>query len=319
MTQRGNHYSEGQSAQKKSKKGIVLIAVLAAFLLVAGTAAVMFMRPFSGGDTEDTRETVFIEQPTEMVQQGDKIEIRDAELGVIEIEAVPGFAKNMYDNDNFSYDENGYKIYTINGEKASCEGIDLSEYQGEVDFEQVKESGIDYVILRVGGRAYGDEGQLYPDDMFETYYNDAKAAGLGVGAYFFSQAASVEDGIEEAEFTLSKIKGLEMDYPIVFDWEPIIEDEARTDNVTGEVLTDAAIAFMETIRAAGFEPMWYTNTSLLYYKYELEKLKDYDLWIADYAEYPSAYYHFTMWQYTHTSSVPGIEGEVDINVCFKNY
>lgn len=309
---------DSSGGKPANKKVVILLFVSIAVLIGIIVAAVLIFKPF-GQKQNNRKETAFLEQETTLVKAGEKIQINDSELGLIEIEAVPGVAKNTYDLNAFRYDENGYKVYYIDDKLASCEGIDLSEYQGEVDFEQVKESGIDYVMLRVGGRGYSEEGTLYPDDNFLSYYQDAKAAGLDVGVYFFSQAASVEEGVEEANFTLDRIKGLSIDYPVVFDWEPINDDEARTDSVTGEELTNIALSFMNTVKDAGYLPMWYTNTSLLYYKYDLKRLKDYDLWIADYGEFPTAYYYFTMWQYTATSAVPGVEGDVDINICFKNY
>lgn len=307
----------GNKASKPSKKKTWIVLITSIVVLVGIiAAAVLIFQPFKKAEY---RETAFLEQETTLVKRGEKIQINDPELGLIEIEAVPGVAKNTYDLNAFRYDENGYKVYYIDDQLASCEGIDLSEYQGDVDFQQVKDSGIDYVMLRVGGRGYGADGEIYPDDNFLSYYQGAKAAGLDVGVYFFSQAATVEEGVEEANYTIERLQGLDIDYPVVFDWEPISHDEARTDNVTGEELTDIALSFMNTVKDAGYHPMWYTNTSLLYYKYDIERLKNYDLWIADYGNFPTAYYYFTMWQYTATSLVPGVEGDVDINICFKNY
>lgn len=317
MAEKENRSGSSKNKFLKSKKRTWIVFAVSVLVLIGiiVSAIVIFIPP----KPIETRETVFIEQETEIIKPGEVIQINDPELGLIEIEAVPGIAKNNYDLNAFRYNENGYKVYYIDDQIASCEGIDLSNYQGEVDFEQVKASGIDYVILRVGGRGYGEEGDIYPDSSFSAYYHDAKAAGLLVGVYFFSQATTVEEGVEEANYTIDAIKDLEIDYPVVFDWEPIHHDNARTDNVTGEQLTDIALSFLNTVKDAGYEPMWYTNTSHLYYAYDLERMKNYDLWIADYGEYPSAYYYFTMWQYTATSMVPGVEGDVDINICFKNY
>lgn len=307
--------SSDKKVFRSKRKAWLVLGISVVVLLGIIIAAVVFFRP----PKPDTRETAFAEEKTEIVKPGEKIRISDPELGLIEIEAVPGIAKNSYDLNSFDYDENGYKVYYIDDQIASCEGIDLSSFQGDVDFEQVKASGIDYVMLRVGGRGYGTDGALYADEKFSTYYRDAKAAGLDVGVYFFSQATTVEEAVEEANFTIDAIKDLEIDYPVVFDWEPIEHEEARTDNVSGEELTDFALSFMNTVKDAGYHPMWYTNTFHLYYRYDLERMKNYDLWIADYEDYPSAYYYFTMWQYTASSFVPGIEGDVDINICFKNY
>lgn len=299
----------------RSKLPIILIfsGIAAAIIIIA---VIFIVKP---ENAKNTKETLFVEQEKTLIKDGEIIQINDPELGLIEIEAVKGAPKNTYDQNNFKEDLNGYKSYYIDEKEASCTGIDLSEYQGDIDFNAVKNSGVTYVMLRLGGRYYSDEGDMYKDDMFDTYYENAKKAGLKVGAYFFSQAASVEDGIAEAQFAISILDGKKLDFPIAFDWETIAEDNARTDSVTGEELTNIAIAFCQTLDEKGFDSIIYSNTSLMYYMYDLSKLKEYDFWVADYADLPTMYYNFTMWQYTTDGTVPGVEGTVDLNICFKNY
>ena len=305
-------------AGKKSRAPLI-ITLIALSAVVIGTGLFFGIRAMTNKSEEPKRETVFIEEKTELVKKGEMIEINDPELGVIEIEAIDGVARNNYDNDNFRYDENGFLAYYIGDEKASCIGIDLSEFQGDVDFKQLKKDGVDYVMLRLGGRFYGDEGELYADSEFSTYYEEAKAAGLGVGAYFFSQAASVEDGEEEAKYAMEILDGKKLDYPIAFDWEVIADDEARTDGVSGDLLTDIAEKFCDTLKDGGYQSIIYTSTSLMYYRYDLTRMRDYEFWVADYGEHPSMFYGFTMWQYTTEGTVDGIDGTVDLNICFKNY
>ncbi len=300
---KARHYN---SKSKLSKRKIILIVIIA-LVILAVACAILLTTMKSGGENGDT------------FKWGEKITVDDPVLGEIEVGAVQGAKKNTYENENFKTDENGYKAYYIDGKKASYTGIDLSEYQGDIDFEAVKNSGVDYVMLRLGGRYYSDEGLLFVDMQFDTYFDEAKKAGLDVGVYFFSQATDVSEAKDEARFIIRKLEGRKLDYPIAFDWETIEGDTARTDYVTETELTDMAIAFCDTINEAGYRSMIYSNTTLMYFTYQLERLKDYDFWIADYEVYPSMYYLFTMWQYDTNGQVDGIDGAVDLNICLKKY
>lgn len=310
----------GRHADKDAVKrtNLVRLLFIISLVIVVAFAAVIIFGGNSGEENDNT-ETLFVEQETQVIKKGEKITINDPLLGTIEIKAVEGFKKNTYDNSNFITDDRGMMTYYIDDQVASCMGVDLSEYQGEVDFEKVKEQGFEFVILRIGGRYYSDAGGLYMDSNFFDYYNAAKDAGLRVGGYFFSQATTAQEAVDEANYVLSQLKNTKLDYPIAFDWEIIEGDTARTDVVTGDELTQCAIAFCDTIKNAGYESIIYSNTSLMYYMYDLELLKDYDFWIADYENHPSMYYHFTMWQYDIEGQVDGIEGNVDMNICLKNY
>ncbi len=312
--------NSGRHAQEKNKmkKGTLIAIILSAVLVVAiifGLTITLINRDTNSSDIE----TEFVEHKPEKIKKDEKIIINDPSLGEIEIEAVEGFEKNLYINENFKLDKKGMMTYYIDGEVASCMGVDLSEYQGEVNFEKLKKQGFDFVMLRIGGRGYGSEGKMYVDTNYHSYYKAAKDAGLKVGGYFFSQAKNAEEGKEEAEFVMNSIYGMAFDFPVAFDWELIEGDTARTDDVGSTDLTDAAISFCETLKAEGYEPIIYSNTHLMYQKYELERLKGYDFWIADYEDTPSMYYNFTMWQYDIEGQVDGINGNVDMNICMKNY
>ncbi|MBE6824632.1 MAG: lysozyme [Ruminococcaceae bacterium] len=316
----GNGRRHAQSDSKSGFNFTSILYLLSGMLVVACVLIVVFTSINNNSVKNSNDEpTEFVEQKTKYIKKGEIISINDPAMGTIEIEAVEGFAKNTYDNDSFFIDENGMMTYYIDDEVASCMGVDLSEFQGEVDFEKVKEQGFTFVILRIGGRYYSQEGGMYVDTNLHNYYKGARDAGLKVGGYFFSQATNEEEGLEEAEYALNQIRGMKFDYPIAFDWEIIEGDTARTDGVTGESLTDAAIAFCDTIEENGFKSIIYSNTNLMYYKYDLERLKDYEFWIADYENHPSMYYNFTMWQYNIEGEVDGISGPVDMNICMKNY
>lgn len=161
---------------------------------------------------------------------------------------------------------------------------------------------------------YGEEGTLNADEKFEQNLENARKAGIDVGVYFFSQAVNEEEAKEEADFVLEHLKGKELQMPVVYDPEHILEDEARTDGVTGEQFTQNAKVFCKEIEEAGYDAMIYSNMLWEAYELDLEKLLDYPVWYADYEELPQTPYRFSMWQYSSTGSVTGIEGNVDLNI-----
>ena len=292
------------------KTAIIIIALFIAFIGVTiGVVVFLMNRPVVESDPgiSTGKETVTI---------------NDSVLGTVEIQPVEGATLNTYDKNGLVQDENGFYSYYEDGVKVSEMGVDLSEYQGDIDFAAVKASGIDFVILRIGGRYYSEEGALYSDGAFESYYEQAKAAGLKVGAYFFSQAASVEDAVEEAKYALQLLGNKTLDYPVAFDWETIEDDTARTDGIDGATLTAIAEAFCDAIHEGGREAIVYASTSLMLQSYDFETMKDYDFWLADYREFPDSEkmcYNFKMWQYATDGEVDGVSGPVDLNLCLKAY
>ena len=194
-------------------------------------------------------------------------------------------------------------------------GIDVSSHQGVIDWKQVKEAGVQFVIIRLGGRGYGEEGNLFRDDMAQRNYEGAKENGLLVGGYIFSQALNEEEAVEEAQLALEMTQGWELDLPIAFDWE-FLHFEARTDEMYDGPITDCAIAFCETLKAAGVQPMLYTG---LYVKtLRLEEVLDYPMWLALYTDTMSYDYWMSFWQYSCTGKVPGINTDVDLNIYLPN-
>lgn len=194
-------------------------------------------------------------------------------------------------------------------------GIDVSTFQKEIDWEQVKAAGIDFAMIRVGFRGYGTTGSLNEDARVRQNYEGATAAGVKVGVYFFSQAINVEEAKEEARFVLDIIKDWDIQMPVAFDWE-CLADDYRTINVDARTLTDCAKAFCDEVEAAGYDSMIYFNPDQSRYSMNIEELVDYGFWLAMYSEYMTYEYKFDMWQYTKEGSVPGITGNVDINLYF---
>ena len=221
------------------------------------------------------------------------------------------FPENPYGPEDFQL-EDGF-LTCLAGE--SVLGVDVSSFQGQIDWNAVASAGVKFAMIRVGGRGYGAEGKLYADDWAQTNYEGAKAAGLQVGGYFFSQATSVEEAIEEAAFALLQIQDWQLDMPMVFDWE-YINAEARTANVDKRTLTDATLAFCRVVELAGYEAMTYFNINQAENHVHLEELTDYRGWLALYSDQMTYPYKVDMWQYTNKGSIPGVEGPVDINLYF---
>ncbi len=195
-------------------------------------------------------------------------------------------------------------------------GVDVSKYQGTINWESVKAAGIDFAMVRIGYRGYGTAGTLKADDYYARNLEEAKKAGIDVGVYFFSQAVNETEAEEEAEFVIGLLDGYEIQLPVVYDPELIRDDVARTDEVTGEQFTANTIAFCEKIKEAGYQPMIYSNMVWESELFDLKQLEDYPIWYADYEPVPQTPYHFQMWQYTEKGTVDGITGIVDRNVWF---
>ena len=217
---------------------------------------------------------------------------------------------NPYGPEDFQY-KDGY-LTCLAGK--SVLGIDVSAHQYNIDWEAVAAAGVEFVMIRAGFRGL-TWGMLEEDAYAQINYAGAKKAGLKVGAYFFSQATSEEEALEEARFLLDVISHWELDLPVVYDWE-YGGSHTRTKNADSRTVTDCAIAFCKRISLAGYEPMVYFNPHHAENYLHLEELTDYPFWLAFYTDNMSFPYKMDMWQYTSTGSVPGIEGNVDINLWF---
>jgi len=230
---------------------------------------------------------------------------------------LPNVPPAPYNKDLFVLD--GSIMYYNDPAFSTAIGIDVSSYQGDVDWEKVAASGIQFVFIRVGYRGYGTAGTVNLDTNFQKNLSGAKAAGLKVGAYFFSQAINTTEAVEEALFVLQNLNGQTLDYPLVYDWETISAKGARTAGLSNTVLTDCAINFCDIVAQSGYIPMVYYNSPVGYTHYQLERLTAYDVWYAQYASKPTMYYDYRIWQYSDSGSVPGIEGKVDMNIAFIPY
>lgn len=227
--------------------------------------------------------------------------------------------KHPYTYENFVKKNEKEIVYVddTNAEK-SIKGIDVSSHQGKIDWEKVKKDRVDYAFIRAGYRGYSN-GRLVEDENFKDNIEGALENHIEVGAYLWTQAVTEEEAVEEAEFLLELLKGYEVNFPVVLDLEDSGNDSARTKDMTQEEYTRIAIAFCDTIRDAGYKPMIYGNLKSFMLMLDLEQLEEYDKWFAYYNDEVYFPYDFAIWQYSSTGSVDGIKGDVDMNICMKEY
>lgn len=207
--------------------------------------------------------------------------------------------------------------YAPNGEVRSRLGVDVSDHQEAIDWPAVADDGIDFALVRVGNRGY-TEGALYADERYAENIDGATSAGLDVGAYFFSQAVSVEEAREEAEFVLELLAGRRLTLPVAYDHEPVPDEAGRANDVDGETLTACAVAFCERMEQGGYSTMVYGNAGDME-RYDRAALGERPVWFAEYdANEPRAQFDFALWQYTNAGTVDGVETAVDLNLLLSD-
>lgn len=287
--------------RRRSRMPVLLL--LCAAVLVAGLlAAVIYsLRPVKAPDPEpDLHEgQVYINDGANMVWY-------------TPLEGVP---VSGVEQDEFVRD--GERIRYTGASYATRWGVDVSNYQGSIDWQALKAQGIEFAYLRLGLRGYGEQGTLYTDRSFARYYEDARAAGIDVGVYFFSQAVTVREAADEALFALELLDGRALDLPVYYDWEPVSADDSRTAGYDGRYLTAGAAAFCNIIERGGYTSGVYLNRQQGYYRYDLRSLAGRSLWVADYADYPDFYYAYDVWQYEHQARLDGVGEIVDLNLEFR--
>ena len=222
---------------------------------------------------------------------------------------------------------NGRLTYT-GGDFETRFGIDVSAYQnrasGEsktIDWDAVRDDGVEFVMVRVGYRGTGQAGTLNQDEFYARNIDGAMAAGLETGVYFFAQAITVEEAIEEADFVIELLKGHEINGPVAYDWE-MHDSSYRVYGTPPEMATACAIAFCERIKEAGYTPMIYAGQYVSYIKYDQGAIAPYLSWYPEYKSdkseklYPTFYYQMDYWQFSSNCYVNGIGGRVDGNLQF---
>ena len=224
---------------------------------------------------------------------------------------IPTTGKAQEFDDSKWITENGFKVYD-DPKYESVTGIDVSEWVGDIDWQSVKDAGIEFAILRVGYRGY-ETARFNFDNSLRSFLHGCNEVGLPAGVYFVSQAINEEEAIEEAEKVLENIYGYEVTMPIYIDLEGA-GDTARTKNLTREEYTRIVNAFCNRIEQEGFRGGVYSNENWIKSHLNWEDLTQWDLWLAKYSKVPSTEHTFNMWQYTESASIDGIEKECDLNV-----
>lgn len=220
-----------------------------------------------------------------------------------------------YDFSGLAFDAAGRPTYSEGGVLKSQLGVDVSEYQGEIDWDAVAEDGISFAMVRLGSRGY-TEGALRTDSLYEYNLDGAAAAGLQVGAYYYSQATSVAEAVEEADLVIELLNGRALDLPVAFDHEQNPDPASRSNAVDSETLTQAALAFCQRIEAAGYKTMIYGNASDIS-RFNLDELGGRLIWYAEYGSaQPNGQFDFCLWQYDSEGVVAGIDAAVDMNLRF---
>lgn len=304
------------------KKKISVFILLAMLLLLALCSGFYEKRKYLGLFTagnsrwaEACLRVTDIWKETAETENADTLRFVDAHGEWYETEIDPDIEKNTY-NWSFLTNDGSTISYTGDERYSLRKGVDVSQHQGDIDWEKVKADGYDFAFVRMIYRGYGASGSLNLDNRYYENIVGAQAAGLDVGVYVFSQAVNEEEAIEEAQLVIDNLQGLDLQLPVVFDPELIREDEARTDHVTGEQFTKNTLAFCEKIKEAGYDPMIYSNMYWEAFLFDLRQLEKYPVWYADYEKIPQTPYQFSFWQYSESGSVNGIDGAVDLDVWF---
>ena len=233
------------------------------------------------------------------------------------VDINPYLDLNTYNFANLVY-RSPLMMYYENNTRISYVGVDLSKLQDYVDFNELKSAGVDYVMLRLGQRGY-QTGELSMDEYFYENLRRASEADLDVGVYFFSQAITEEEALEEAEYVISALSENEIQYPVVFYMDNVSGMECRSDDLAKMERTNIALTFMERIEEAGYIPMFYGDKEWLIQNLSLGSMIGYDIWYAEESDLPDFPYEFAMWQYTTSGRIEGISGNANLSICFIDY
>ncbi len=299
------------SAPRRRRRRLLPILLLIAAVLVVGgllTAVILSLR---GGTRTQTAPPDPHEGQVYITDGSDMVWMTPYE-GI----PVSGLSADEFRRDTNDDGTDAERIRYLGTDYATRWGVDVSNHQGAIDWAALKKQGIDFAYLRIGLRGYGEAGTLYPDRSFDSYYEGARAAGIDVGAYFFSQATTVREAADEALYALRLLRGRTLDLPLYYDWEPVLQEDSRTLDNSQLQLTAQARAFCGILRRAGYDAGVYMNRQQGYYRYSLPCLTDCKLWIADPGGYPDFYYRFDVWQYAHEARLDGMNEIVDLNLEF---
>ena len=302
---------EAVIAQLRQRKGIrpewILGAIALLAAVVLGVTAVFCIPYFTARD-EDPEDLPDYHMQAQSEATEEFLEPTESATEP-ENPTIPP-ERNPFDQYDFQYNRNNYLVLQ---NLKSSPGVDVSAHQGVIDWNAVKASGIEFAMIRLGYRGYGS-GKLVEDEYAQANLEGATKAGLKIGAYFFSQALNIQEVEEEMTFMLNILGDYTLDMPIVLDWEIPASDARTANGMDARTLTDLQRHFCGNMKRKGYRPMVYFNWHQSETLYYLSELEDYEFWLALYQDRMTYPWRVEMWQYSCTGRVPGIQGDVDLNV-----
>ncbi|MBP5384564.1 MAG: glycoside hydrolase family 25 protein [Lachnospiraceae bacterium] len=302
----------------KRKSGSGMIIVLAISMFFFGFLAGMLLIHFTevkrnkeaNAQQEAVNTTINVTGGTEYVKV--YVPKREVRYGTIPI--------NSYDPERFRLDNGFMAYFDENGEKISHLGIDISYHQEKIDWDALKDSPCEFVMIRCGYRGYS-EGGLVEDEKFREFAQAATDRNIPFGVYFFTQALNEEEAVAEADFVMDLIKDYPISYPVAIDTEYVSNESARTNQVemTKQDRTKIVIAFMERIKENGYYPLIYSSENWLRRELDADMLQPYEFWAPQYLDTNDFMYDFTIWQYSDAGHIQGVQGIVDLNISMVDY
>lgn len=288
---------------RQNKKKMLIIAVVAVAVLITVVSVVIAIKPGNEkspaqGDVEQNKD-YDTNLTGDATVDPENVEVEEEEGTVVDVEEL-----------------------TV--ESGRSNGIDVSKWQGKIDWQKVKKSGIEFAFIRIGYR--GENGVIYKDDNADYNIQQAQKAGVLVGVYFFSTAVNETEAKAEAQWTLQAIKGYKISYPVVYDCEGYKISTSRMFDLTAQERTDNAMMFLKTVSDAGYDAMFYGALNEIEDAtcWDVSRIeKKYKVWVAHYStvtypnkDKPDYAERCHAWQYTNKGSVSGISGNVDMVVCY---
>ena len=285
-------------------------------------------QPSESVGQQDTETTEELEEQEESETPAETEEEESAETEEEEPQRDPQEVATTSNTEEQGASVDVVEVINKNETNKTTLGIDVSKYQGTIEWDKVAESGIDFVMVRVGYRTMED-GTIVPDSNAKYNMQEAQKYGIKVGAYFFSTAVSVEEAMEEADWVADYISKYQITYPVAYNCEGFLNTESRQYNMTKTERTDAAVAFLKEITNRGYTGMFYASKGELESdaQWETSRISSlYKVWVAQYPDTPypqTASSSYTgvhaMWQYTNRGTIPGISKAVDVNVAYFGY
>lgn len=301
---------------RRIKNGLLsvkIILALSIFFLgfVFGMLTIHFVKQKEINELQESLDTAIAEKTEEKVYNV-YIPERSMIYGKVPV--------NPYNVDNFKIMDGFMAYVDDDGNKISHLGVDLSYHNKSVDFDALAASGVEFVMLRCGYRGY-TEGGLVKDEKFDEYAAEANRVGLKLGVYFFTQAVTMEEARDEAEFVIDLIKDYDISYPVAIDTEHVPDSGARTNEneISDELRTQMITEFCKRVSEEGYYPMIYASENWMRRNMDLSKLTEYDFWVPQYLDENDFLFDFTIWQYTEAGYAPGIDGEVDLDISMVDY